>query len=586
MNRKVLIPLALLLVVGLAAMLFFIFSGDDPAPDAPHEGTPGVAKKQDPDRKTTPVRTPTPVPENIQPDPVAVKPRETFVFQKDLPRIIATGRVVDGNGIGIPDAEVVFSGDRSMRGVYGMGYTDGGGSYSILAWASTRARRTPSQDRAAVVAARAPDGGAGVARSEALPEEDRITMPDVVIAAGGSIEGTIETSDRMPAAGAPVTVQSAGRVPMADMRGREPRIEDRIFIRKVQADERGAFKLTNLAAGKYRITGDAGYLGMNTSAEIIEVAEGRITSATIVLRAENYIRGQVLDAVGQPVPGAVVQLSSNDDAATSPLGTPVRPNTVELRRAVSDGSGPLRFDEAGAGNTATQMTDTDGRFGFFTLQDREWTVAARVGKAETRLEGVRVNQADLALRLSSGGGRLVSGTVVNAETGLAITAFDLRVQKSDRNDPDALTLVAEDGAFPWRPGGAFRVVNAPEGDFSVRVSAPGYVPLSMPVSALGQGEHRSGLHGELVPLCDLHLTPTHEGRRYDLEPVVLLYGERQVAYKAATDALGHVRIRDVAPGDYTFKLMLQDGTTLTAEITVPRKKRADVPLDLSVDAPG
>ena len=76
-----------------------------------------------------------------------------------------------------------------------------------------------------------------------------------------------------------------------------------------------------------------------------------------------------------------------------------------------------------------------------------------------------------------------------------------------------------------------------EGDFSIRVSAPGYVPLSIPVSALGEGEHRSGLRGELVPLCDLHITPTHDGRRYDLEPVVLLYDERQVAYKAATDAL-------------------------------------------------
>jgi hypothetical protein len=329
------------------AVLFFIFSGDDPALPAPQEGEPAVAKKQDPDRKQNrPVRTPTPVPENIQPDPVSVKPRETFVFQQNLPRIIVTGRVVDGNGIGIADAEVVFSGDRSMRGVYGMGYTDGGGAYSILAWASTRARRTPSQDRAAVVAARAPDGGAGVARSEAVPEEDRITMPDVVITAGGSIEGTVETADRAPGVGAPITVQSAGRVPLADMRGREPRVEDRIFIRRVQADERGTFKLTNLPAGKYRITGDAGYLGMNTSAEIVEVAEGRITSATIVLRAENYVRGQVVDAVGQPVPGAVVQLSSDEDG-TSPIGEPVRPNQVELRRSVDGRTGPLRFDEAG-----------------------------------------------------------------------------------------------------------------------------------------------------------------------------------------------------------------------------------------------
>jgi protocatechuate 3,4-dioxygenase beta subunit len=526
------------------------------------------------------------VPENIQPDPVTVKQRETFVFQQNLPRIIVTGRVVDGNGIGIADAEVVFSGDRSMRGVYGMGYTDGGGAYSILAWASTRARRTPSQDRAAVVAARAPDGGAGVARSEAVPEEDRITMPDVVITAGGSIEGTVETADRAPGVGAPITVQSAGRVPLADMRGREPRVEDRIFIRRVQADERGTFKLTNLPAGKYRITGDAGYLGMNTSAEIVEVAEGRITSATIVLRAENYVRGQVVDAVGQPVPGAVVQLSSDEDG-TSPIGEPVRPNQVELRRSVDGRTGPLRFDEAGEGrNAPRQMTDAEGRFGFFTLQDRNWTVAARMGKAETTLEGVRVNQADLVLRLSSGGGRLVSGTAVDAETGLAITAFDLRVQKGERNDPDALTLVAEDGAFQWRPGGTFRLVNAPEGDFSIRVSAPGYVPLSIPVSALGEGEHRAGVEAALVPLCDLHITPTHDGRRYDLEPVVLLYGERQVAYKGATDALGHVRIRDVAPGDYTLKLLLQDGTTLTAAITVPRKKRADVPVDLSVDAPG
>ena len=123
------------------------------------------------------------------------------------------------------------------------------------------------------------------------------------------------------------------------------------------------------------------------------------------------------------------------------------------------------------------------------------------------------------------------------------------------------------------------MINVPQGDFRLRLSAPGYVPLLLPVEALRESEQRTGLVAELKPLCDVTITPTHDGRRYDLEPVMLMYDNR-IAYQASTDATGRVRIPAVAPGSYELRLMLQNGTVMKAQVEVPAKRAALLEVEL------
>src|SRR5690606_2170777 len=330
------------------------------------------------------------------------------------------------------------------------------------------------------------------------------------------------------------SIRSAQAVPMAEERAGGPRIGERHLQRQVHADDRGAFKLAALPAGTYRITGDAGYFGQNTDALIVEVSEGRITTAVIKLRGENYLRGQVVDAMGMPVAGAIVQLRGEGVALGDGLLQPIQDrDRIGLRRQNDGNTGIRRFAERTA--AARQFTDADGRFGFYSLQDKPYALVARLGSVEAQLENLPVNGPDAVLRLGETGGRVVSGYATDSATGLPVTAFDVRVvARADSTDPDPFTRVSPDRTFPWRPAGAFRVMDAPAEDFSIRISAPGYVPLIIPVDGLGQAEHRANVEAGLVPLCNLTVTPTQDGARLDLEPVLLLF-EGYLAYQGATD---------------------------------------------------
>lgn len=583
-NNKYVGTVAVLLVAAASGLLVFFLLADSPKPSP--------KPKTDPDQKSDagkpdPVQPdkPATAPENIEPDPVRnERPPQPYVLPSELPRLIVEGRVVDGNGVGLADAEVLFTGDMALRGMQGVGFTDGAGNYQLLAWSSTKPAASGSTTRRGTISARSADGGQGVSPTVTVPDGESFLAPPVAVNAGGAIEGVVLNTDGAPAPGARVTVRSATPVPMPDFRGREPRVVTRPLVRMVQADERGQFKAAALPAAQYRVTADPGYWGQNTNAATVDVAEGRSAWSQVELRAENYIRGRVVDALGNPVPDAVVFLTRPPVEGETPGDLGSAANRITARDRGGDVSRigadtARRFDESSATNSR-QMTDAQGRFGFFTLEDIEWTVVARVGAVEARLEKHRVNLPDITLTLETPGKALVSGRVTDAETGLPVSAFDLRVfAGSGSADPDPFSRVAPDRMFPWRPSGEYRLVNPPAGEFRLRFTAPGFVPQFVQIKALGDGEHRAAANAELLPLCELYMTPTLNNRRFDFEPVMLMFDNR-IAYQASTDALGNLRIPGVAPGKYRLKLVQRDGTALQCDVEVPARRRAELSVTL------
>lgn len=582
MNKRILGPVVMLVVALASGLLVFWLLGGGPDPK-PHANVPEeVADQPKPGTDTPPANRPGP--ENIEPDPVRnERPQQPYTIDKSLPRMLVEGQVTDANGVGLADVEVTFTGDLALRGMLGTGYTDATGRYRLLAWAANKNARSVSTDRKARVVARSPEGGQGASDPFVVPNGDTVDAPAITLQAGGSIEGTAVDSQGRPAPGARITVRSAQPVSMIDLRAREARVTNRVLMRMVNADSNGNFKVSNLPAAGYRISGDPGYSGFNPNALSVDVAEGRTAWAQVVLKSENYIRGQVVDATGKPVPGALVMLArppkeGEEDPNRVKPAIEARDRDTRIRTAGEDSI--RRFDENTATN-ARQMTDGNGRFGFYSLEDTDWTVTARVGQAETKLEKQRINQPDITLHLASTDGSFVSGVVTDAETGLPIEAYDLRaLAGTGSSDPDPFARVAEDRIFPWRPSGAYRLVNPPGGDFRVRVTAPGYAPAFVSVKPLTPGEHRNQVDLQLLPLCEVFLQPTLDGRRLDFEPVMLLFDER-LAYQASTDALGEVRIPGVAPGRYKLKLVQADGTVHEADVEVPARRRANLSISLN-----
>lgn len=565
MKRNLILPGGLIVLAAVVGLVLMLVLAQDKPELVP---TPDPNDLIAPDDRQP--RDTRPAPVINEPDPVRNdRPEQPYEQQQSLPRLVLEGRVVDGAGVGIADAEIIFTGELALSGMSGIGFTGADGSYRFVAWSPSAEVRSASPERRGAVAARARDGGLGVSGSLEIPETDSFAVPDIVLAAGGTIEGEVVNAAGQPAPGARVTLQSSMPVQQPDDRGRVPGMVNRHVMRMVHADERGRFRVDRLPAATYRVTGDPGYWGLNTNAEILALEESRSAWVRVELRAENFIRGVVVDSLGMPVPGASVSIrvkpGDEGETSASPVGRP-------------EPGGIRRFDEEPEG-MALQITDVQGRFGFFNLSNADFEVAARLGGAKAVLES-RVSEADLSITLAVAGGAFVSGTARDAETGRAITAFDVRVVGGSAEDADPFYRVAAHGAFPWRAGGEFRVVNVPEGDFQLRISAPGYVPLLLPVQALRESEQRAGLSAELKPLCEVRITPVHDGRRYDLEPVMLMYDSR-IAYQASTNAAGQVRIPGVAPGSYELRLILQSGQVMKAQLEVPARRTAEVEVELT-----
>lgn len=578
MNPKFIVPVAgVVLAICSGVAIYFLMGSDSPRPLPPPADN--SSSKNAPADESKPLQLEDFDLARIKPDPVRTdRPAQPYTASRTTVRITIEGRVVDESGAGIADARVQFIGAGKLNTVKGTGYTDGAGTYTLLAWTAGTPGRGEPQGR---VAAEAPDGRVAVSNVTTLAEGDTASMPDLTVAAAATLEGQVVSNSGEPAAGAIITARSGGPVQVATMQGREPSASRRQYVTSVNAGADGRFTFKNLPLGTYQLSVEGGYYGVSEEKPAVDLTASAYAWQEVRLIGNNQVRGVLRDQRGEPVAGAVVRLAfvkaNSPDAPAQPADPGViTPAITNLR----DDAVGFRNDKvrANAYSDRRVQTDAAGRFGFSQLGDAEYRLEAKLGAGEATLPDVKINQPDYALQIDIKSS--VSGTVRDAETGLPIEFYDARIASSTGEQTSPFDRVADDARFEYHPGGAYMLANPALKGAVVRICAAGYMPATLSFSDLAEGESKDGLDITLKPLCDLTFELTREGRRLDLEPVALLFDDRLV-FEASSDKLGRVRIPRVAPATYRLKVTLADGTQLEADLTVPAARKATLEAKLS-----
>lgn len=581
MNQKVIVPavaLILALLCGLGLWLILrdtdprpaVAANDLPDPDGPTPRSAGEINARDYN------------PATVTPDPVTVERAQPYKPPQTMFRLEVSGRVLDAGNLPVADARVRFLGEGALADIQGSGYADESGRYLIVAW-NPRGNTPGPGARTGRIVAFGTDQRQGITPSTELGDQPTATMPDVVLDAVSEIRGRIQDESAMPATGVVVHVRSLSTHETIPEGLRVPRVQRTFLSSAVTTDGRGEFRIRGLRPGRYHLDVERSYFGLSQGPLEVEVMQSGAVWVEPVLKSAQFIRGKLLDSDGQPVAGAVVRARSTGEA---PPPQPGENQPLKLENAGEDAfrnAGDRNRREAsnlrgGPGNMA--VTDDQGRFGFFSLVDTTWQISTLVGDSKATLEDVRINQADVVLTVQAES--TVSGVVRDAETGLALESFDLRIVQGGDDRVSPFERVAEDRPLPYRPGGLWRVVNPKSAD-TIRVSAAGYMTALMRIPELAAGERRGNLEVRLLPQCRLSLTLVHQGRRIDVEPVLVLF-ENSLAYEASSDQTGRVRLPAVAPTTYTVRVSLRDGTRLSSVFQVPAKSSAALELELTASA--
>jgi protocatechuate 3,4-dioxygenase beta subunit len=355
---------------------------------------------------------------------------------------------------------------------------------------------------------------------------------------------------------------------------RSVRVQHVYLSRAATTDHRGEFRFVGLRPGRYSLGAESSYFGHAPQRQEVEAPASRPVWADVNLTATAWVRGVVRDSDGRPVPGAVVRVTGAD-------GRPPAGRAPDLSNARDEAGGVLgtsRKDDLrlrlNAGNMA--LTDDQGRFGFFGLAAGPWTVTTRVGESEAVVEGQEPGGPDVVLVVQADS--VLAGVVRDAETGRPVEQFDLRLLRGSQDKVTPYDRVSAERAFPLRPGGEWRVLNA-TGSVLLRASAPGYAPATLKLDDLAAGQRRDNLEIRLLPLCSLTLNLSFEGARLEFEPVMLMF-ERGLVYESTTDAAGRARPGQVMPARYEVRAVLRDGTRLAATVDVPARAAATLEVAL------
>lgn len=581
MGKKLLIPVSVLVLVVLAAVaIWFLLPSDSPRLNTAEDNTP----------VDTPPAGVSPLdinpedfkPEKHTPDPIVnERPPQPFDVPKEARRFLVSGRVVEATGIGVAKAQVHFVGEQKLRDWRGTGFTDDTGYFRILAWAPDP-RGTVAGDAYGRVAAETAGGAIAVSESTPIPDGDEVIFADLVMPESRLIEGQVLTENNEPVPGAQITARSAGRVSVATLRGRAPSVTNRPYVTSVVSDATGRYSFKHMPPGEYALTVTGDYYGENFERAMVDIKNAPSIWQDLTVKLKNYVRGRVQDQGGQPVPGVVVQLRLKQlkKKEGSEPG-----DTAELKRdlEVSDiRDGVRRFDDAARlqpMGRATCVTDAAGRFGFSNRGEGDYELITRIGESEARLDNVKINQLDYVLEAKVN--TVVAGIVRDAETGLPVESFDIRLYAGEAPEGiNPFQRVSPDGRFAFHPGGAYLFANPAAQAMRIQVSAAGYAPSILNISDLRAGDNRRNADIDLKPLCDLTLSLTLDGRGLDFEPVALLF-DGLLAFAGSTNEIGVSRLLDVAPQTYRVRLIRADGTKLEGELVVPAKREASLEVKLA-----
>ncbi len=257
-----------------------------------------------------------------------------------------------------------------------------------------------------------------------LDGEVRVTR-DLVMHAGGTIEGTVEDGDERALDGLHVFVR---------------RFDSDEVERRVRTNHEGRFKIPHVRPGTYVVRVLGGAVGRKASIEaIVEVEADKTSTVDFTARPEGTIAGTVRRG-GSVVTGALVDLV-----------------------AVS-GSALKRFRTS---------TDAEGEFSVSGLEAGAYRIQLQSGAWRSEQDVELVDGDRVQLDLEAFEGRL-RGTVVTRDgdpvPGAHITAWPAGIE-SDRVPRGSFV-----GEGRSDPHGAFILRGLPVGAYTLAVSAPGLPP--------------------------------------------------------------------------------------------------------------
>lgn len=308
----------------------------------------------------------------------------------------------------------------------------------------------------------------------------QVSYIDVRARAGASIVGRVvsedEAGNRTPVAGAHLGAVPRG---LRNLRC----VEEVLSATHCETDANGAFTMTNIPAGDVDViaisTEHLPAIGARASLD----DGATLALDDLVLPRGAKVRGRVVDARGQPLPGVAMRWNLVDwsnfgfDFSLAPL----------MAQAVK--------------GFALPTTDAEGRFEAGPIAGKApYSIDfEKLGYVKTELKWDPSKDSGEAL-VTMYMGSSVSGVVMDAVKSEPVAAFT--IDCSDRVDMDEASPSAMNpfsgGQLVEDPAGRFTLDSVRAGKVNLTISATGYLPTSLEVE-VKQGEPLKGLIVELTP---------------------------------------------------------------------------------------
>ncbi len=380
---------------------------------------------------------------------------------------------------------------------------------------------------------------------------------------GGVIEGTIfDAGTREPIADAEVTVIARQNAWMMFVSGAP----------SARTDGAGKYVLSGVKPGEYGVTAVAdGYAAADSSADAnaVKLTEvGGAVSCDVGLNRAGWVKGVVLDSIGEPVAGARVRTRM----APEPRG--------EGGRRGGRGSGRMRsFLPGGSG---ADITDQDGSFVIENVSsDARWILVADADEfvqVESDAFQVRAGEEKEVDLVLVGGGSL-EGRVVDDRgafvKGARIQVGHIPADRAGRGRMNAWEVdrYLEPGVYFSDENGRFLATNIPPGIGLVKAELEGYVTYykrgvmirsdettSDYLVAMTKGDVLRGIvksangqpvEGAMVAVTKNSMddSETEEDESEEIEPRM----------SGRSDATGRFEIENVPPGMYNVVVWFAPG---------------------------
>jgi protocatechuate 3,4-dioxygenase beta subunit len=389
-----------------------------------------------------------------------------LVWEVDEGAIIS-GKVTGKSGQPIADARIqaqLTGGDARAKEDWNSENTDLDGTYEMTSLKTATYRLEVTSDK-------------GVAERDGYKVETKVgqtTTKDIVLDDGGTLTGTVVDETGKP-------------VPKVTINANAITMTEGVFVfwdqSPNQSDANGAFTITGLRPGDYRVTAARGFFdslrkpGTTDDAkqgEKTTIEAGKTSTVKLVVEAQSgVIKGIVLDADGKPVSDAFISKARESDAA---------------------GAGAARAHGTrgwGWGGDKPVLTAVDGTFTLGELAPGKYTLRAyRKGGGEALVEHVPVGTKNAKLEIKDTGS--IEGTVKMA-SGTLPDEIEVSVEDLKTGFDRTEKFFRSEGRFVMRdlPAGHFHVgASAARGNAKIEID-------------LANGEQKSGVALTLEELITL-----------------------------------------------------------------------------------